>query len=217
MSQISQKSSAPAWKRLLFSTTMLEKSYAKRIAYIAVFTALLIVANMFVEFKFSDVQFSVTIYLSVMTGMFIGPLFGFAAVFLGDLVGFFYNSWGFMYMPWVGLSCAVMALISGLIMNGIPLKFRGASYVKLAVVCIFTFLVCTVGINSTGFYFYNRAMGFSEAVMNYITERFGGEVTYLGYCFYRLFFKGQIFNSLFNYALLFCTLPVLRSLKFKIG
>ena len=71
----------PFWQRLLFSEMLLEKTRAKRVAYIGLMTALCIVANMFLEVKFADVQFSVTIFISMLTGMMIGPMYGFSAVF----------------------------------------------------------------------------------------------------------------------------------------
>ena len=83
----------------------------------------------------------------------------------------------------------------------------------MALACIVTFLVCTIAINSTGFYYYNEAMGFSTAVVDYATERFGGDVTYWVYVAYRLIGKGQIWNSLVNYALFFIALPVLMRIK----
>ncbi len=202
----------PRWKRILFSDAMLTKTKAQKIAAIGIMAALCIVANMFLEFKFGDVQFSLTLYISVLSGILIGPVFGFVAVFLGDLVGFLYNNWGALYLPWIGLSCAAMAVIAGLVMH-LPLHFRGSLYVKLAAICVLVLLVCSVGISTTGFYLYYTKVGFSQAAMQTISEQFGTEVTYFGYVVYRLFFGGQIWNSLFNYALLFLTLPVLAAIK----
>lgn len=203
---------APVWKRLLLSDFMLRRTKAQRIAVVGVMTALCIVANMFLEFKMYDVQFSLTIFISVLTGMFIGPLFGFAAVFLGDFIGYVYNSWGYIYMPWVGLSSAVFALIAGLVM-GIRIEKKWGVYVKLALICVMTFFVCTVGINTTGFFFYNKYSGFSTAVIDYAEAQFGGGVTYLVYACYRLIFKLQIVNSAVNYILLFAAVPLINAIR----
>ncbi len=213
MSQNELCESYPLWKRVLFSDLMLSKSKAQKIAYVGVLAALNIVANMFLEVKFFDTQFSVTIFLALLTGLLIGPLFGFAAVFLGDFVGYVCNSWGYLYMPWVGLSSATFALLAGLIVNGVRIGGKGGIYLKLAIVCVLSFFVCTVAINSTGFYFYNKAAGFSTAIIDYVASRFGGDVTYFGYVCYRLLFKGQIFNSLFNYALIFAAVPLLNAVR----
>lgn len=212
---MSQTTAQPvsAWKRILFSELMLSKSKATRIAYVGIMAALSIVANMFISFPMFDVQFSVTMFLAMLSGILIGPLYGAAATFIGDLVGYLYNSWGLMYMPWVGLSCAVMAVISGLVMNGLRFPFKGAVYVKLAIVCLLVLVVCTVGISTTGFYFYNKAAGFSAKVIDYINSQFGGHVSYWAYLCYRMFFSGQIYNSIFNYVLIFIAVPLLNASK----
>lgn len=184
-------------KKLLFSEIMLNASKTQRLAYIAIITALLVVCNMFFEFKFADTQFSLTICFSALSGLIIGPLYGFVACFLGDLVGFLYNSGGFMYLPWIGLSMGMVALISGLVMNLISFKFKFAVFVKLALVCVLTFLVCTVAINTTAFW------------IVYNTRK----VPFLAYLFTRLFVQGQIYNSLLNYALIFAIYPTVITLK----
>lgn len=185
------------FKKLVLSELMEDATKTQKIAYIAIMTAFLVVCNMFFEFKFADTQFSLTIFFSALTGMIIGPLFGFVACFLGDLVGFLYNSGGFMYMPWIGLSMGMVALIAGFIMNGIDFKFKGSVYVKIAIVCIVTFLVCTIAINTTAFWImYNNK-----------------KVPYLAYLVTRLFVQGQIWNSLFNYVLLFLLYPLIVKIK----
>ncbi|MBE7068122.1 MAG: ECF transporter S component [Clostridiales bacterium] len=213
-----EEEKTPFWKRLLFSRTLAGKNQSRKIAYIAVMTALCIATNFF-EFKFLDNQFSLTITVALLTGVIIGAVFGFTACVLGDFLGFLANP-AYMYMPWVGLSTGVFALLSGMIFNGFPCEKKWAVWLKLFGVCIVTFLVCTVGINSTGFYFYNRAMGFSTAVLDYIASRFGGDVSFWGYIVYRLIFKGQIWNSVFNYALFIAILPSvarIKALKLKIS
>ncbi|MBP5177450.1 MAG: hypothetical protein ILP02_02570, partial [Clostridia bacterium] len=94
-----------------------------------------------------------------------------------------------------------------------------AKYLKVALFCLVSFFVCTIGINSFGFYIYNMNIGFSKAVRDYIAATFGGEnVTFFGYVMYRLIFKLQILNSIFNYALVFIgftafsTIPPLKKL-----
>lgn len=199
-------------KRAFFSDLILSKSTSQRIAYIAVMAAFSIVTNMFLEFKLFDVQFSVTIVVSALCGILIGPLCGFVACFVGDFLGFVYNSWGYMYMPWVGLSTAMLALIAGLIFNLVRFKFKGAVYIKLLLVCLCSFFVCTIAINSTGFYLYNKHLGFSQKVIEFVDAKFGTGVTYWGYVLYRLL-GGQIWNCLVNYALLFALIPMLNAIK----
>ena len=184
-------------KKLFLSDILLDKTHTQKLAYIAVMTALCVVCNMFFEFKFADTQFSLTIFFSAMTGMIIGPLFGFASCFLGDLVGFLYNSGGFMYMPWIGLSMGLVAFIAGLVMNCVNLNNKFAVYIKISVVSVLTFLICTIAINTTAFW------------ILYNTRK----VPFTAYLIVRLFVQGQIWNSLFNYAMLFVFYPVIFRIK----
>ena len=139
-------------KKLFSSDVMKGSSHTQKVAYVGVMTALCVVCNMFFEFKFADTQFSLTLFFSSLTGMVIGPVFGFVACFLGDLVGFLYNSGGFMYMPWIGLSMGLTAFISGLVMNLITFNNRFAMAIKIMIVSVLTFLLCTVAINTTAFW-----------------------------------------------------------------
>ena len=184
-------------KRVLLSDVLMDCTKTQKIAYIAVMTALCVVCNMFFEFKFADTQFSLTLFFSALTGIIIGPLYGAVACFMGDLVGFLYNSGGFAYMPWIGLSMALVALISGLVMNCFEFKFKLATYLKLFFVCVLTFLICTVAINTTAFW------------IMFNTRK----VPFFVYLTTRLFVQGQIWNSLFNYVLLFVAYPVIIKIR----
>ena len=184
-------------KKLFSSDVMSDLTHTQKVAYIAVMTALLVVCNMFFEFKFADTQFSLTLFFSALAGMVIGPVFGFVAGFLGDLVGFLYNSGGFMYMPWIGLSMGLVALVSGLVMNLITFKNKFATYIKILIVALLTFLLCTVAINTTAFW------------ILYNTKK----VPFFAYLVTRLFVQGQIWNSVFNYALLLVLYPTIIRIK----
>ncbi len=181
-------------RRFLFSNLLYGKNYTHTIAYIAVMTALMVAGNTF-EIKLAETQFSFTIALSAITGVIIGPLFGFTACFLGDLVGFLYHSAGYAYMPWIGLSMGLTAAIAGCVVNGISLPKPWGIYVKLTVVALLTFAICTVAINTTAFWLLYAKTSY---------------VTYLNS---RLFVQGQIWNSLLNYALLFIVIPILGRIK----
>lgn len=195
MAQLEIAQSSTKRTKILLSPTLADKSAGKRAAYIAVTTALVVVCNMFFEFKLAETQFSFTIVVSSLAGILIGPFFGFVVCFLGDLVGFLYNSGGYAYLPWIGVSMGVTAMLSGFIVGGIDGKKSWFLYVKLALVTLLTFVVCTVGINTTAFWLlYSK-------------------VDYFTYFVSRIFVQGQIWNSLFNAALLFVVVPVLKSVK----
>jgi ABC-type Co2+ transport system permease subunit len=85
--QTQSKSASQLFNRLFFSRMLEEKNAAKKIAFIALMTAFCVVANM-LEIKLGGVQFSLTIFISGLTGMVIGGGAGFCACFLGDLIGF---------------------------------------------------------------------------------------------------------------------------------
>jgi ECF transporter S component (folate family) len=184
------------WKELLFSKTLVNKGRAHKIAYIAVMTALCVVANMFFEFPVGNItQFSFTIVFSALAGILIGPVFGFTASFLGDVVGFLYHPKG-EYLLWISISMGLVALLAGFIVNGINSKGNvWIFYGKLVLVSISTFLICTVAITTTTFWYRYSKVG------------------YLDYLVARLFAQGQIWNSIVNYALLFVILPMLNRIK----
>ncbi len=181
------------WRRLLFGA-LAEKKASQKIAYTAVITAFVVVSNMF-EIKLAETQFSLTIFMSAIAGILIGPLFGGTAAFLGDLVGFLYNSNGYPYYPWVGLNMLVIAFFAGLIVGGIEYNKKWFLYVKLALVCLVSFFIGTVLINTTAFWLLYSKISYGEYLIS------------------RLFIQGQIWNSLANYVLLFIAVPTLNRIK----
>lgn len=199
-------------KILLSSKFLNGLTDAKKIAFIAMFTALSVVTNTLLEIRVFDVQYSLTITFSFMCGIFLGPVFGCTSCIIGDLIGYFINSFGQLYMPWVGISTGGFAFFSGLVFSFETNK-RYALYLNAAVFTVVSFLVCTILINSTCFYIYNRKIGFSDAFLTYVESKTDkSEQSFLLYLSYRLIFKGQILNSLVNYALIFISLPILKKL-----
>ena len=182
---------------LVFSKVLKESSAGKKMAYLAVFTALSVVTNAFIEIKLFDLQFSLTIFFSALIGVFLGGTCGFVVCLLGDFIGYVLNSWGQFYMPWVGVSTGLFAFFAAIIFTNIREDSYKTVLIKTALYTLVTFLICTVAVNSTGFYLYNK----------YVTGFFV-------YLIYRLFFKGQIWNSVANYTLLFVLLPALKRVKF---
>ncbi len=183
-------------ERIFFSGALTSNiKLSKKIAYIAVVAAFLSVANMF-EFRFADVQFSLSVAISALSGIILGGAFGFVAAFLGDLVGFLYNSSGYAYMPWVGIALGVTALLAGVIVGGWNLKCRGALAIKISVLAVCAFFVCTVGINTTAFWIL-----------------YAPSTNYFAYAITRIFVKGTIFNCLVNYVLLYILIPLIAKVK----
>lgn len=195
------------FKKLLFSDLMLGKTRAKKIAYVGVIAALCIVSNLF-ELKFATTQYSLTIFTSVIAGVVLGPALGFGAVFLGDGVGYFVNSMGYPYYWWVALSCALMAVIGGLAMR---LKLN--LFLRMAIVSLATFFICSVLVNSLGMYYIGLGLYMPKDVKEIAESTFGGTLTFGIYLAIRFFLLGQIWNSLVNYALLFAVTPALAAMR----
>jgi len=194
-----QEKAPTKWQRIWFSQLIGQKNKSHKIAYVAVLTALTVAVNMF-EIKFAQTQFSLTILACALTGIIIGPALGFVVGFLGDLVGFLYQSGGYMYAPWIGIAMGMAAFIAGFIMGAIDTRGIVGMYCKLGIVCALIFLVCTVGINTTGFWL-----------------MYAKGTPYNTYLFTRLIAQGQIVNSFVNYVLLFILVPVVNKIKpFKI-
>lgn len=199
---------------LFFSEIFRNSSRAKKIASIAVFAALSVVTNMFLEVKIFDLQFSLTIFVSAIIGVILGPVAGFITCVFGDFIGYVSNSWGLIYMPWVGISTGLFAFLAGLILGGVfnakEENTYGKMFARLAVFVAVSFVVCTIAVNSTGFYIYNYHLGFGKNFVAFAEKNFGGNCAFFVYVLYRLFFLGQIWNSVANYALLFAFFPALK-------
>ncbi len=211
MSEVSTKEKSSVWERFLFSEFLRKKNRSHKIAYIGVVSALSVGANVLVS-AFPDSQFSLVMVVALLAGCMLGTGAGFISSIVADgLAWVIYPP--SMYMFWVGLATGTFSLLSGLVFEFCQFKFKGALYVKMLIVVVITFLVCTVGINSTGFYFYNKSFGFLQAFKDYVSKKTGGNPTYWLYVLYRLFFKGQIWNSVFNYVLFFIAVPALNRIK----
>ena len=196
-------SKGQAKKSVWLSGSVAGKNKSHLIAYIGVMTALNVVVNAYFSYSFGITTFSLTIFSSVLTGILIGPLFGFTSCFIGDFLGYFIgtgsaNSWS----PWLGFATAVMALIGGLMFNGIKSKGKYGWVVKLSLICLVTFVISTVAINTTALYLLWYSKSFASWWDFFIT---------------RMFLDAQILNNILNYALLFIVLPALAKVKtFKI-
>lgn len=193
-------------KRLWLAGAASGKRKSQIIAYIGVMTALNVVMNAVASIPLGFTQFSLTIFTSVLTGILIGPLYGFTACFIGDTLGYIIANTGANgWTPWIGLATAMMAFVGGLIFNGLDWHGKGAWAGKLMIICLVTFVVSTVVINTTAMYLMWYRKAFDSWWIFLVT---------------RLFLQGQIFNSLINYGLLFVVLPALakvKPLKINIG
>ena len=181
-------------KGIIFSPMLEKKDTAHKIAYIALMTALAVVVNA-LEIKLTIAQFSFTMFFSAFAGIFLGGVAGFASCFFGDMIGFFLHPMG-EYSPWIGISTGLMALFSALCVYLISTENKKWIYVKLCVACLLIFIFCTCGITTL-----------------YLNLVWYKSMTYFEYLTLRLFGNGQIFNSLFNSALIIFAIPALTKIK----
>ena len=191
---VCQKKKGSYWQRLCFGSIW-KKRGTQRLAYIAICAALNIVINR-LSLPLGAVQFSFSTFFSALTGVIIGPVFGFFSAFMGDLVGFFIGASSYAYSPWIGISTSLFAFIIGGMVYVLPAYTKLWLYVKLVLGCIISFFICSVAINSTYLYFLLYS-----------------SMDYWEFLLIRFFGQGQIWNSLVNYALLFVCVPALNSIK----
>ena len=128
------------------------KSYftPKRIAYLGIMTALAVITNIFsVTVNSGANSISFNYVICSLAGVFFGPISGGIVGLLGDLVGCLIAPKG-PFNPFVMLSSALIGVLSGLAFM-IP---KVNVYLKLLIAYIFIFVVCTLGFNTFGLWFY---------------------------------------------------------------
>ena len=185
------------FRKIEWSPLIVDKKKSQKIAYIAVMTAIAVVCNIVFEFvKLADFQISLTFAVSILIGLILGAGAGFVSCFLGDLLGFLANSGGQSYFPWVGISVGTVAFISGIVFHCFKSKKSWSLYIKIAIISILTFIICSVGINTTAFW-----VSFSSS-------------TYSKYLFSRYILKGQLLVSVINYAVVFIVVPIIKRISF---
>ena len=189
-----EKDKVSIWKRVLFSKTLLAKNTSKKITYTAVATAFLVVVNI-LEIKLGGVQFSLTIFVAMLSGLLLGCGAGFCACFLGDMIGFFIHPFG-EYSPWIGISTGLMAAFIALFLLLPNARRTLLLYSYLWASCLCVFFFCTCGITT----WYLNAVWYKS-------------MTFWECLSMRLFVQGQIFNSLANYLLLFLAVPAILKVK----
>ena len=184
------------WQKLIFCPLLSDSTKAKKVAYLGLATAFSVIANTFFEIKLGAVQYSFTIAVCALLGVLMGAGYGFVACFVGDAIGFFLHPFG-AYLPWVGLSNGMIAVFAGLLLTGKIFQKAGSRCAIIALFCLLSFAVCTVGITNTTFFFL-----------------YSHGVSYGTYFVSRFFVQGQIWSCLVNYALIFAFPILLKKLPF---
>ena len=128
------------------------KSYftPKRLAYLGIMTALAVITNCFsitVNSGANSISFNYVI--CSLAGIFFGPLSGGIVSLLGDLIGCLVAPKG-PFNPFIMLSSTLIGVLSGLAFK-LP---KVNVYLKIIIAYIFIFVVCTLGFNTFGLWFY---------------------------------------------------------------
>lgn len=189
-------------KRAFFSDFYLRMSAGRRVAYLGVFIALAVVANIASIEVTASLKITFTYVVAFFSGTFLGPLLGFAVCFFGDAVAFLLPTGGGVYWPLTGVCSGLLALIPGFVMNCVHFRFRGGVYVKtlISVVLMYLLVSCSLGAYSN--YLYVKYVVYAGKEY---TTLFG---TYLAG---KLLFTSVV--SLVNYVLVFLLIPVINSIK----
>ncbi len=119
---------------------------AKKIAYVAMFTAFGVVVNL-LSFSVPPFGRASFVYLfSNIAGIVLGPWLGFASGICADLLPALVAPQG-PWMPLITLSNGLMCMIPGLVFRYIPWKSFTA---KLALSAAISLVVCTLGVGAWG-------------------------------------------------------------------
>ncbi len=122
----------------------------KRIAYLGVMTALAVVTNVFtvvVNNGASAISFNYVI--CSLAGIFFGPISGGIVGLLGDLIGCLIAPKG-PFNPFIMIASGLIGVISGLTFK-IP---KVHPLFKILIGYLLIFIVCTLGLNTFGLWFY---------------------------------------------------------------
>lgn len=130
----------------MFSKFFLTLSSAKKIAFLAVFTALSVAVNFLSVDITPTNKITFTYTVCFFAGIFLGAVPAFAVGFLGDAIGYLIVPSGVFWL--FGVTLGLYGFITGIIMNLIPLEGKKGFAVKAVIALIAGYLLITVLINS---------------------------------------------------------------------
>ena len=137
--------------RALFTGYFASLSSAKRIAYLAVFVALGVVVNSFVEISAPSTKITFTYFVCFFAGFLFGPLPGFLVGFLGDAIGFLLVPQDVYWL--FGLTLGLFGAIAGAFRK-LPLRGRAGIFGKALAALAAGYLLITCFLNSVVNYGY---------------------------------------------------------------
>lgn len=222
-----RKTTGEKFRKIFFSEFIRgQTSEGKKIAIVAVLTALCVIVNALLTFPVptlvptsSPNMISLNMCVCFLSGSILGAFYGFSVGLIGDLLCFLlFNSRGYMFFPWVSLSKAFSGFIAGIIMCNFRTKKKGGVYFKAVLTGVFTLLICTAGIETGGYFLYYkyvRHWTFNNIVSK-LLEVFGlGEIhiNYFWYIAYRMIVLLRVAENAANLLAFILLIPVLNSSK----
>ncbi len=125
------------------------KSRTFYLCSIALLSALSIVFNAYSINITQDISISFVYLVSFISGVFLGPIAGFSVGVIGDLIGCLIAPKG-PYAITITLSCGLMGVLPWLVFKFFK---KLPKYLKIVLSFLFVFIICSVLINTTTWYF----------------------------------------------------------------
>lgn len=179
----------------MFTKVFRSFSPSKQIAYLALFIALSVACNSFLDIDVTaSNKITFTYFICFYAGFLLGPVPGFIVGLLGDAIGFLIKQSGIYWL--FGLTLGLFGFLSGIIMKYIPWSGKKGLYGKAAVSFAVCFLVITCFVNSVVNYFYAYIFIWEGVFKKAFWVWFAG----------RIAFQSVVY--VINTALCFATLPL---------
>ncbi|MDE6274314.1 MAG: folate family ECF transporter S component [Clostridiales bacterium] len=138
----------------MFSKFFLSLSAGKKIAYLAVFIALSVVANAFSIDVSTSQKITFTYLVCFLSGALFGAVAAFGIGFLGDAIGFLILPSSGPYWVLFSLSLGIYGFIAGIVFHCFKGERRSQLYLKGAIALIVNYILITLCINTVSNYYY---------------------------------------------------------------
>lgn len=187
---------------VFFSRLFLSSSSGAKIAFIAMFTALAVIANALSIDISPSQKITFTYLVAFFAGTFFGGGAGFVIMFSGDVLGFLINPGGGVFWLPTSITTGLLALIPGVIMNVVRFRFKGGVMLKAVIAALAAYLLITCLLSPLANYTYIKYVVYA-----------GREYDKL----FSVYLVGKIaFSSVvawINYAVSFALIPIINSIK----
>ena len=188
----------------MFSTFFKQISLAKKLAFTAVFLALSVVANSFIDIDITpNNKITFTYLICFFAAYLLGGLPAFVIGFVGDAIGFLIKPSGVYWL--FGLTLGIFALLAGIILHYLPIKGKAAPYIKTGIALVVCYVAITLVLNSIINYYYVKIF------------LYGGEYskTFWVYLGGRIGIQSAIYAI--NVGVIFALLPLIERLPAFFG